>query len=114
MRAIPSRAMTTRTQAAAVPQGAVVEHPRRWRMLALIALTEVLGMATWFAANAVAPQLAARWSLTPSQTGWLSTAVQLGFVAGTAIAAVLNLADVVPARAYVAASASAAAIANAL
>ena len=41
-------------------------------------------MSVWFAANAVAPQLALRWGLSPSEAGWLSTIVQLGFVAGTA------------------------------
>ncbi len=92
----------------------VAEDPRRWRMLALIALAELLGMSVWFAANAVAPQLATRWTLSSSETGWLSTVVQLGFVAGTALAAVLNLADVVPARSYFSASAVAAAAANAL
>ncbi len=92
---------------------AVAEHPRRWRMLALVALAELLGMAVWFAANAVAPQLAVRWSLSPAEAGWLSTVVQLGFVAGTAVAALLNLADVVPARAYFSVSAVAAALANA-
>ena len=90
----------------------VAEDPRRWRMLALIALAELLGMCVWFAANAVAPQLATRWALSPSETGWLSTVVQLGFVAGTGIAAVLNLADVVPARAYFSVSALLAAVAN--
>jgi MFS family permease len=83
-------------------------------MLALIALAELLGMAVWFAANAVAPQLAARWALSPVETGWLTSVVQLGFVAGTALAAVLNLADVVPARIYFGVSAVAAAGANAL
>ena len=82
-------------------------------MLALIALAELLGMSVWFAANAVGPQLADRWALTPAETGWLSTVVQLGFVGGTALAAVLNLADVLPARSYFSASAVAAAVANA-
>jgi MFS family permease len=82
-------------------------------MLALIGIAELLGMSVWFAANAVAPQLAARWGLTPAEAGWLSTAVQLGFVAGTAVAAVLNLADLVSSRAYFTVSALAAAAANA-
>lgn len=82
-------------------------------MLALIALAELLGMCVWFAANAVAPQLATRWALTPAETGWLTTVVQLGFVGGTALAALLNLADIVPARAYFSVCAVAAAVANA-
>ena len=92
----------------------VAESPLRWRMLALIAIAELLGMSVWFAANAVAPLLAARWELSPSEAGWLSTMVQLGFVAGTALAAVLNLADIVPARLYFSCSAVAAAGVNAL
>lgn len=70
-------------------------------------------MAAWFAANAVAPQLADRWRLSASEAGWLSTIVQVGFVLGTALAAVLNLADLVPARRYFSMSAVAAAGANA-
>ena len=81
-------------------------------MLALVALAELLGMSVWFAANAVAPQLAARWELSQSEAGWLSTIVQLGFVFGTAIAALLNLADTVSSRWYFAGAATAAAAAN--
>jgi MFS family permease len=87
--------------------------PARWRMLALLASAELLGMSLWFAASAVASQLAASWSLTSAETGWLTTIVQLGFVCGTATAALLNLADVLPSRWYFAAAAVVGAIANA-
>jgi len=82
-------------------------------MLALLAVGQLLGMSLWFTASAVAPQLADAWGLNSQQIGWLTTAVQLGFVAGTALAALLNLADVLPIRAYFAACALAAAAANA-
>jgi MFS family permease len=82
-------------------------------MLALIALAELLGMSVWFAANAVAPQLAVRWALSQNETAWLSTVVQLGFVVGTALAALLNLADTLPSRWYFAGAATAAGAANA-
>ena len=88
-------------------------HPARWRALLLLALAELLGMSLWFAASAVAPQYQLRWGLTPGQTGWLTTAVQLGFVAGTAASALLNLADVLPARGLFATGAVAGALANA-
>lgn len=55
-------------------------------------------MSLWFAGAAIAPQLQERWALTSSQVGWLTTAVQLGFVAGTATIAVLNLADILSSR----------------
>jgi MFS family permease len=85
----------------------------RWRILALLSLAELLGMSLWFAANAAAPQLAERWRLSPAEIGWLTSIVQLGFVAGTATAALLNLADLIPARRYFACSALLGAIANA-
>jgi MFS family permease len=69
-------------------------------------------MSLWFAASAVAPQLAGQWQLTTAQAAWLTTIVQLGFVVGTAVAALLNLADVLPARPYFAIAAIAGAIAN--
>ncbi len=74
--------------------------PRRWRVLAVISIAELFGMSLWFAGSAVAPQLSVRWALSPSETGWLTTVVQLGFVVGTAVAAILNLADVLPLRWY--------------
>ena len=86
---------------------------RRWLVLALLALAELLGMSLWFTASAVSGELAARWDLSQAQTGWLATAVNLGFVAGTAVAALLNLADIVRARPYFAVSAVLAAGANA-
>jgi MFS family permease len=69
-------------------------------------------MSLWFTASAVSPQLRALWELSESQAGWLTGAVQLGFVAGTAVAALLNLADVFSARGYFSISALLAAAAN--
>ena len=86
----------------------------RWAVLALLSSALLLGMSAWFTGNAVAPQLQARWGLDGSQVGWLTGVVQLGFVAGTALAALLNLADVVPSRRYFAVSAALAALSNAL
>lgn len=89
-------------------------HPHRWRALGLLALAELLAMSLWFAGTAVAPLLQARWSLDAAQVGWLTATVQLGFVVGTAVAALLNLADLVPSRYYVASCAALGAVANAL
>ena len=87
--------------------------PARWRMLALVSSVELLGMSLWFAASAVSPMLRERWELSASQAGWLTTIVQLGFVVGTALSALLNLADIIPARRLVATSALLGAAANA-
>lgn len=88
-------------------------HPARWRMLTLLSVAELLGMSLWFSASAVSGQFRAMWSLSSSETAWLTTIVQLGFVAGTACSAVLNLADIVPARRLFALSALLGAAANA-
>lgn len=83
-------------------------------MLALLSVAELLGMSLWFSGSAVAPQLQAEWGLSAGQVGLLTTLVQLGFVAGTATSALLNLADIVPARRLFAASAALGAVANAV
>ena len=90
------------------------DDPGRWRALGVVSAAMLLSLSAWMTATAVAPELQARWSLTSAQVGWLTTTVQLGFVAGTALAAILNLADVVPARVLFAASAALAAAVNAL
>lgn len=83
-------------------------------MLTILAIAELLGMSLWFTASAVSAQLAPRWGLGTSETAWLTGIVQLGFVCGTAIAAILNLSDIIPTRLLFAASALVAALANVL
>jgi MFS family permease len=90
----------------------VIEPSRRWRQLALLATAELLGMSVWFAGTAVAPAMRARLLLSGTESAWLTSTVQLGFVAGTLIAAILNLSDILPLRWYVAGCATLAAAAN--
>src|SRR5688572_15821418 len=88
-------------------------YSTRWRVLALLGIAELLGMSLWFAASAVTPQLAALWGLTTSEAAWLTTIVQLGFVCGTAVAALLNLPDLIPAGRFFSTAAFLGAAANA-
>lgn len=83
-------------------------------MLGILTIAELLGMTLWFAASAVSAQYTAQWSLSGSEAAWLTTIVQLGFVAGTAISALLNVADIVPARLLFACCALVGAAANAM
>ena len=76
-----------------IPRGA-------WSTLVLLSVAELMGMSLWFTASALSPELAAQWGLSEGQAGWLTTVVQLGFVAGTAVAAFLNFADIFPAARY--------------
>jgi MFS family permease len=71
---------------------------KRGLALALLALAVLLMMGLWFGVSAVAPQIAKEWHLDAATTAWLTLSVQLGFVAGTLLSALLNLPDVVHAR----------------
>ena len=77
----------------------------RWRILWLLSLAELLIMTLWFSATAVVPQLAVEYSLDDGQQSWLTISVQIGFVAGALLSAVLNLADRFRAEHVIAASA---------
>ena len=63
------------------------------RVLPVIVLSQFAGTSLWFAVNAVMPDLEQAWQLPPGAVGTLTSAVQLGFVAGTLVFALLMLAD---------------------
>jgi MFS family permease len=86
----------------------------RNRALALIALSELFGMALWFGVSASAPRIAAEWRLDAATSTWLTLAVQLGFVAGTLLSATFNLPDVISPRHLMALSGFLGAVTNAL
>ena len=81
-------------------------------MLAIVGGGELLAMAPWFSASAVAPQLAREWDLGVLGLPALAIAVQLGFVVGALALALTAAADVVPAPRLFAAGAIVAAAAN--
>jgi MFS transporter, DHA1 family, inner membrane transport protein len=63
------------------------------RILPVIVLSQFAGTSLWFAANAVMPDLQRDWGLPATAVGTLTSAVQLGFVCGTLVFALLMLAD---------------------
>ena len=67
-------------------------------MLGVVSLAQFLGMTLWFSATAITPRLIAEYDIAPDHAAWLTMAVQAGFVAGTLVSAVANLADVLNAR----------------
>ena len=98
----------------ALEQSLSIPEPRSWRALSLLALSELLCLSLWFSGSAVIPALTKEWSLTESQASWISIAVQLGFVAGTLLSAVLNLSDIISSRHLFAVAGIAGAITNAV
>ena len=67
-------------------------------MLAAVSLGVLLAGSTWFSGTAAMPTLRAAWGLSDAQSAWLTVAVQAGFITGTFLYAVLNVADVFNAR----------------
>ena len=66
------------------------------RILPVIVLSQFAGTSLWFAVNAVMPDLQRAWGLPATSVGLLTSAVQLGFVAGTLVFALLMLSDRFP------------------
>jgi MFS family permease len=82
--------------------------------MTIIAICQVAAMALWFSASAVVPALVAEFRLSKFMQAALTSGVQIGFVVGCLISAVLGLADRIDPRRFFAASAAIGAAANAL
>jgi predicted MFS family arabinose efflux permease len=67
------------------------QRPRR--ILPVIVLSQLAGTSLWFAGNAVLPDLQRQLALPASVLGDMTAAVQLGFIAGTLVFAVLAVSD---------------------
>lgn len=63
------------------------------RILPAIALSQLAGTSLWFAINAVMPDLQRDAALPDAAVGWLTAAIQLGFIVGTLAFALLAVAD---------------------
>lgn len=66
-------------------------RPRR--ILPVIVASQFAGTSLWFAGNAVLGDLQQQWGLPPQAIGHVTSAVQLGFIAGTLVFAFFVLAD---------------------
>ena len=67
-------------------------------MLAVVCVAQFLGMTLWFSATAVTPLLIYEFNISEAHAPWLTMAVQAGFVAGTLLSAVSNIADTLNSR----------------
>ncbi|WP_026164244.1 MFS transporter [Cupriavidus neocaledonicus] len=61
--------------------------------VATIAVAQLSGTALWFSANSTAADLMRLWHATEADIGWLTSAVQLGFILGTLSIALSGAAD---------------------
>lgn len=69
----------------------MLQRPRR--ILPVIVVSQLAGTSLWFAGNAVLPDLQASYGFPDSALGHITAAVQLGFIAGTLVFAVLAVSD---------------------
>ncbi len=81
--------------------------------LPLIIVAQFCGTSLWFSGNAVADEVAPLWPEIVGAVGWLTSAVQLGFVGGTLCYAAAGWADRFAAHRVFFVSALLAALANA-
>ncbi|HHH9650072.1 TPA: MFS transporter [Pseudomonas aeruginosa] len=61
--------------------------------VASIAIAQLFGTALWFSANSTAGDLSHIWNVSASEIGWLTSAVQLGFILGTLSISLSGAAD---------------------
>ncbi len=83
------------------------------RSVSLLAAAEVLALALWFSATAVVPALRAEGLIGPDRAALFTSAVAVGFVAGTLASALMALPDRVSPKLLFSVSALVAAAANA-
>ncbi|HET8866376.1 MAG TPA: MFS transporter [Gracilimonas sp.] len=71
----------------------------------VIVFSQFAGTSLWFAGNAVVPDLIAELGLLESTVGYITMAVQAGFIIGTLVFAILNVADrISPVKVFLACS----------
>lgn len=83
------------------------------RILPAIVLAQLAGSSLWFTVNGVMDELRRDWQLPGAAVGWLTSAVQGGFVVGTLVFALLTIADRFSPRKVFLASAIAGSLCNA-
>ena len=69
-----------------------MEQRAPW-ILPVIILSQFAGTSLWFAGNAVIGDLQTEWGLLPSSLGYVTSSVQLGFIAGTLFFAFFLISD---------------------
>ncbi|MGB0979280.1 MAG: MFS transporter, partial [Croceimicrobium sp.] len=62
-------------------------------ILPLIVISQLGCTSMWFAGNAVMPELMNAFNLDSSALGYLTSSVQVGFIIGTLVLALLSIAD---------------------
>ncbi|MFL1453089.1 MFS transporter [Marinobacter sp. GN3S48] len=74
--------------------GISLPWPLRWfGPVATIAIAQLFGTSLWFSANSATEDLMNSWHISAADIGWLTSAVQGGFILGTLIVALGGVAE---------------------
>jgi|AntRauTorckE5430_2_1112549.scaffolds.fasta_scaffold01514_1 MFS family permease len=73
-----------------------ITKERPFYILPAIVGSQFAGTALWFAGNAVLPELVEQWDLPESSLSFMTSSVQFGFIVGTLVFALFNVADWFP------------------
>lgn len=59
--------------------------------IAIISFAQLFGTSLWFSANSVVLDLIREWNISVADIGWLTNALQIGFILGTFLLHLLEL-----------------------
>lgn len=59
--------------------------------IAIISFAQLFGTSLWFSANSVVLDLIREWNISVADIGWLTNALQIGFILGTFLLHLLGL-----------------------
>ncbi|MBO9420288.1 MFS transporter [Labrenzia sp. R4_2] len=90
-----------------------IDATAKWRSLGLLMVAEIAAMSLWFMSAAILPDLTREYPISEFRQAALSSAVQIGFVVGALVSALLGLADRIDPRRFFAFCAITAALFNA-
>jgi predicted MFS family arabinose efflux permease len=63
------------------------------QILPIIVFSQFAGTSLWFAGNAILADVQVSWGLGGASLGWMTSSVQLGFIAGTFLFSILSIVD---------------------
>ncbi|WP_207004975.1 MFS transporter [Trinickia mobilis] len=95
------------------PEGVRQRLVDRLGAVGTVSVAQLFGTSLWFSANSAADDLMRAWHVSAADIGWLTSAVQLGFILGTLVVSVTGVADRFRASSIFVCSALAGAVFNA-
>jgi MFS family permease len=76
-----------------VEKGKELDEERPYYILPILVVSQFAGTSLWFSGNAVLPDLLDQWGLPESSLTYVTSSLNFGFICGTLVFAVFNIAD---------------------